>query len=308
MYRSSTSKGNGKRGIRPRGGGAPRSARTIRLCAPALIAGLLLFQFGCLLFHRHRTPAAAPVPQSPIRIAFLPLNTPPDNPETRWLSLAAPIIFAKAGENAPDLEIVPFWESMPVTVQLLGTSRSIGPDQAAYIAGLLTAKWATAGEFAAAKNGISVLVDFMPAKEILIPFRYERQTNLDSLQGNFREALTQFVRYQVVKPTATEVSTEDVAALRELAQALDLEYGWFVPADPGKSEKVVTNLAKSDNRLAQVLFNPNLYPAIARTAPESQEKKPAGAASPDKPPSAPATSPTSPPRHRGPRQVPFSNP
>lgn len=269
MHRGFTFQRKGERGTKPQ-----VAARIIRRCVP-LIAGLLLFQFGCLLFHRHRTPAAEAVPQSPVRIAFLPLNTPPDNPENRWLSLAAPILLAKAGESAPDLEIVPLWESMPIVVQSLGTSRSIGPDQASYIAGLLTAKWAASGEFTIAKNGVSVLVDFMPAKETLIPFRYERQTDIKSLQANVREALTQFVSYQVVKPTAVEVSTDDVTSLREVAQAVDLEYGWFTPADPGKSEKVVMNLAKSDSRLAQVLFNPNLYPAITHIAPQPKKKKPA---------------------------------
>jgi len=267
MHRGSRLKLDGERGTRPH-----IAARIFRRCAPGVIAGLLLFQFGCLLFHRHRTPAAEAVSQAPVRVAFLPLNTPPDNPDNRWLSLAAPILLAKASESAPDLEIVPLWESMPIVVQALGVSRSIGPDQAAYIAGLLTAKWAASGEFTLAKNGVTVLVDFMPAKETLIPFRYERQTDIKSLQANIREALSEFVSYQVVKPTPAEASAEDIASLKEVVQALDLEYGWFIPADPGKSEKVVMNLARSDSRLARVLFNPNLYPGITHIAPQAKKK------------------------------------
>jgi hypothetical protein len=277
MHRGSRFQREGERGTKPDG-----SARTIRRCAPALIAGLLLFQCGCLLFHRHRTPAAESVPQSPVRVAFLPLNTPPDNPENRWLSLAAPIMLAKAGEDAPDVEIVPLWESMPIVVQALGTSRSIGPDQASYIAGLLSARWAATGEFTISKNGFSVLVDFMPAKETLIPFRYERQTDIKSLQANIREALTQFVRYQIVKPTEV-LADDDVTSLRDVAQALDLEYGWFTSADPGKSEKAVMNLARSDSRLAQALFNPNLYPAITKITSQPKKKKPAQKRQPTSP-------------------------
>lgn len=270
MHRGSRFHDKGERGTRPN-----RSANIIRRCAPALIAGLLVFQFGCLLFRRHRTPAAEAVPQSPVRVAFLPLNTPPDNPDNRWLSLAAPIMLAKAGEGAPDLEIVPLWESMPIVVQAMGASRSIGPDQASYIAGLLTAKWAATGEFSISKNSFTVLIDFMPSKETLIPFRYEKQTDIKSLQANAREALAQFVSYQVVRPTPAEVSADDITSLREVAQALDLEYGWFTPAVPGKSEKAVMDLAKTDSRLAQVLFNPNLYPAITHIASQPAKKRPA---------------------------------
>jgi hypothetical protein len=293
-------KRNGKRGTELQRESAPKSAwRGVGFSA-ALIAGFLLLQFGCLL-HRHKTPAAE-VPPSPIRIAMLPFNTPPENADIRWLSLAAPIMMAQAAENSPELEIIPLWQAMPAAMQVLGTSRSIGPDQAAYIAGLLTSKWAVAGEFTPAKKGVILLIDFIPSKETMIAFRYEKQTAVNSLQANFLEALTQFLRYQVAKPSAAkESATLDAGLLRELAPALDLEYGWFASsADPGKAEKVVATLAKSDGRLAQILFNANLYPAIGQPAPT--EKRPGNTASPDKSPSAPDHARVSQPRPSVPRR------
>jgi len=238
-------------------------------CPAALIVGFLILQFGC--FFRHKAPSAADVPPPIVRIVLLPLNTPPEDSSLSWLSLAVPALMAHVGRNAPDLEIVPLWESMPVTVEAMGASRSIGPDQAAYIAGRLTAKWAATGEVTPVKNGISILIDFIPTKETVIPFRYEKQVEVDSMQGNIRDAFTQFLRYQTVRPITAEIQPLNAGSLRDTAQALDLEYGWFTPSEPGKSEKIVNSIAGTDNKLAQMLFNPNLYPAIARTAPPGKK-------------------------------------
>jgi len=268
-------------------GNAVRFGSKVPRSALALIAGLLFLQSGCFLFRRHpKAPAAVQTAPAPIRIALLPLNTPAENPDGRWLSLASAVVLARAGVNVSELEIVPFWESMPVAIQSMGTSRSISPDQAAYMAGLLTAKWATSGEISTTKGGLLLLVDFMPAKETMIPFRYQKQTDVDSLSGNLAGAVTEFLRYQVAAPAIAELPAEKTAELRELAQALDLEYGWFVPADPGKSEKIVANLARSDAGLAQVLFNPNLYPAVARAAAEPQKKRPGSSGKSTKRPAA----------------------
>ncbi len=247
------------------------------ISALAVLAGLIFLQSGCLLFRHRKAPAAVQTQAAPIRIALLPLNAPAENPDARWLSLAAAVVLARAGVNAPELEIVPLWESMPVAIQSMGTSRAISPDQAAYMAGLLTAKWAASGEVSSTKSGVSLLVDFMPAKETMIPFRYQKQTDVDSLTGNLTDAVTEFLRYQVATAAPPDVSAEKMPALRDIAQALDLEYGWFIAADPGKSEKLVASLARSDYRLAQVLFNPNLYPVIGRAAAEPQKKKPGAA-------------------------------
>jgi hypothetical protein len=53
-----------------------------------------------------------------------------------------------------------------------------------------------------------------------------------------------------------------LASLRQLAEAVDKEYGWTAAAEPGKSEEIVANLVQSDRPLAQYLFNPSLYPSI----------------------------------------------
>jgi hypothetical protein len=71
----------------------------------------------------------------------------------------------------------------------------------------------------------------------------------------------------------------------EMAAALDREYGWFGPADRGKSEQAAMDLSRSDERLARLLFDPGLY-ALGSNGPSQTGAAPSGAlVPPDLPPS-----------------------
>jgi len=239
-----------------------------------MVGLILLIQPACL-FKKHKT-AAPQVTPTIVRIVFLPLNIPNENTDLRWLSLAVPVMMAKVSESAPDLEPVPLWEVMPVAVEAAGTSRSITAEVAAYIASRLTAKWATEGELSPAKGGVHMTVDFIPAKTTLVAFRYEKEASIDSLGGHFPEAFEQFLRYLVARPMPRgESRSLKVDSVKEVAEALDREYGWFVTADPGKSGKIAEELAQTDSRLARLVFNPSLYPGIGTPASEPKVSKPA---------------------------------
>jgi hypothetical protein len=170
---------------------------------------------------------------------------------------------------------------MPVALEAAGSSRIITAETAAYIASRLAAKWATQGDITSSKDRVQLTVDFIPAKTTMVPFRYEKQASVDSLDSHFHDAFEQFLRYLVARPmTKDESPSIDSTALKEVATALDREYGWFVTAEPGKSDKVVAGLARSDGRLARLLFNPSLYPGIGTPA-VPQEGKPAASTTGD---------------------------
>jgi cell division septation protein DedD len=266
-------------------------SHSVALFPAIVIAVLILSQTGCF-FHKKKLPAAPPVPVQPARIAVLPLNTPPEDAELRWLSLGADVVMAKVVQNAESLELMPLWESVPLAIDTLGTSRSLTPDQAASIASRMAAKWAVCGEITPAKSGINLLLDFVPAKETGIPFRFEKQLSPDAMEGAIREAFEQFLRYLVAKPIGKgELSMPDEDLVRSLADALDVEYGWNASADPGKSEKLIATLAQSDAQLASALFNPTIYPVLNRTP--AKEEPPKKTPPADKPQSSakPAPSP-----------------
>jgi cell division septation protein DedD len=238
---------------------------------------ILIVQPACLFRKKAAVPQAPPLS---FRIAYLPLNMSVENSPERWLSLAVPVVMAKVGERAPDLEPVPLWEVMPVAVEAAGVSRIITAETAAYVASRLAAKWATEGDITLRKDRVQLTVDFIPTKTTTVPFRYEKLTSIDALDRHFEDAFEQFLRYLVARPMTRDEDQEpmDSTSLKEVATALDREYGWFVTAEPGKSDKVVADLARSDNRLARLLFNPSLYPSIGTPA-YPQEGKPAASTS-----------------------------
>jgi hypothetical protein len=87
---------------------------------------------------------------------------------------------------------------------------------------------------------------------------------MDTLEPAFLEAVRQFLRYQAARPVLMKKTRETgVESLKELAEALDREYGWFKEAEPGKAQEVVARLARTDMRLARLLFNPGVYPVLA---------------------------------------------
>jgi hypothetical protein len=249
---------------------AERQLRSKLLLAIAIL--VLMLQPACgirklvlapVRLFQKRAPSQVQYPASPIRIAYLPTNIPPDNKELRWIALANPIMMAKISENAQDLDVAPLWEVMPAAAEAAGPSRSITPEGAAEIALRLSAKWATHGEMSSVSRGIEVVIDYIPAKATSVPFRYTRIGNVDEIGYGFYDALEQFTRYLMAHPIDLETIRETrLISLRPLAEALDLEYGWFVAADPGKADQVVANLARYDSRLARLIFNPSLYPIL----------------------------------------------
>lgn len=267
--------------------------------AVVLVGLILLIQPACL-FRKHKTAAPKVSPPPSVRIVFLPLNTTKEDTDVRWLSLAVPAMMAKVSESAPDLEAVPLWEAMPIAVEAAGNSRDITAEVAAYIASRLTAKWASQGELSPTRGGVKMMVDFIPAKTTLVPFRYEREASIDSLGGSFNEAFEQFLRYLVARPMAKKDSPSlNANSMKEIAEALNREYGWFVAAEPGKSDKVVADLVRTDSRLARLLFNPNLYPSLGTLPPTPKASKSAAPSSADKgnsnpPQSAPQAQPQAP--------------
>ncbi len=227
----------------------------------------LLVQPACL-FHKKKAAVPETVPAVPTRVVLLPFNLPAGNTELRWVSIAAPILLAKTMEGSPDLEVVPIWQGMPIAVEAAGQAREVTPEIAAYVASRLAAKWATEGQLTPAKEGIALTLDFIPAKATMIAFRFQKDARVDALGIQFQEATKQFLEYLVARPPAKAGSKlPETGSLKELADALDREYGWYSDANPGKADAVVANLIRADANLARLLFNPGLYPALGSVAP-----------------------------------------
>jgi hypothetical protein len=234
----------------------------LRTCSPAILVLTVLaalLQPGCLF---RKKPSTSKYPAEPIRIALLPFNVPSDNAELRWVSLGGAVMMAKELEQAKDLDVVPLWETLPAAVETLGSSRTLTPETSAVIAARVNARWAAQSDITAGQSGLDLRIDFIPGKATLIPFRYENRTQLDSLAAHVREAFEQFLRYMVARPLQGDRAGKSMEPnqLKELAAALDREYGWFGSADPGKASVEAEKLARSDGRLARLLFSPTLYP------------------------------------------------
>ncbi len=238
-------------------------AQTLFLILILLALPGLFLQSGC--FFRKRTPAAAPALPAPVRIILLPVNAPEGKADLRWTSLAATVRMAEIAAAAPDLEPMPLWESTPAVLQTLGNSRTITAEIAEFTAARLTARWGTVGDLITVNNAPTLRLDFIPSKPSLVPFRYEKPSAINALGPQFQEAFTQFLRYLIVRPLMEDrIRHLDAARLKEVAQALDEEYGWFVAAKPGAAGKVVEDLARSNHDVARLLFNPTLYPVLAK--------------------------------------------
>jgi len=208
--------------------------------------------------------ALAPV--TGIKMAILPFNTPTGDQELRWTALAAPVMLAKVSEYARDIEVIPLWQSMPITLEAAGASRSLTPDSAAYIASWLAAKWSAMGDITPSKSGVSMMIDFIPDRTTQIPFRFLKSGNIDDVASQIPLAYNQFFYYlgaRRLNPIDKKLQT--LTSMKNIAEALDREYGWFVEASPGKADQVVAALAGTDARLARLLFNPELYPVLAQT-------------------------------------------
>jgi len=221
----------------------------------------LVAHTGC--FWKRRGPESLPPVSTKVSLVLLPLNVPSGDPDLKWMALAAPILLARVAKYAQDLEIIPLWQSMPVAVEVAGNSRSLTAELSSFIASRLACRWATEGELSSIETDVGVLIDFIPAKSNVIPFRYQKRTRPDSLGELFRSAIDQFQRYLVVRPlSGYDSSRLDMDFWRTIAEAVDREYGWFRAAEPGKSSEAVLALSRTDADLARVLFNPSLYPGL----------------------------------------------
>ncbi len=229
----------------------------------ALALSGLLFEPGCI-FRKHKPPAAPAIP-APVRVALLPMNVPDGTAELHWVSLATMAMMVEVALAAPDLELVPVWESVPAALQSLGNSRTVTTDIAELVAVRLSARWSSQGEIIKVGKTFTWRVDFIPAKPSLVPFRYEKPSTVEALSAQTQEAFDQLLRYLIVRPLeVSKLQPLDAKKLREIADALDAEYGWFGAAKPGTSGKVVEDLARSKPALARLLFSPTLYPVLAK--------------------------------------------
>ena len=239
----------------------------IEIAKPALF---LVAVFGVLILVSQSGCAKKSKPvvseTSPVRLVLLPFNVSAEKAELRWTAMAGPILLAQVSALSQGVDIVPLWQSMPAVLEAAGASRTLTAESASTVASYMSAKWSTLGEFSPAlrSNGISMIIDFIPAKPSQVPFRYMKSGRMDAVGSSFPEALNQFLDYLVAKPLDTSKKVQQAfASLQPLAEALDREYGWSVDAEPGKAQEVVSNLARSDAHLARALFNPSLYPALA---------------------------------------------
>ena len=220
---------------------------------------IVFFQSACVLKKSKVSVESSP----PVRLVFLPFNTPAGNKDLRWTAMAVPILMAQISKRAPALDPVPLWQVMPAAIESAGNSRSFTEESAAYVANWIVAKWSVMGELTPAKNGVSLMVDFIPAKSNLVAFRYTKTGSLDSVGPNLRIACEQFLRYLVAKPLeARSEKLQNLTSLRKLAETLDREYGWSVETEPGKAQEAVSSLVRTDERLAHFLFSPTLYSVL----------------------------------------------
>jgi hypothetical protein len=246
------------------------SSRCMQLSARSglflIIAFAVLFVFSQSACIGKKKNKVAITPITGVRMAILPFNMPSATQDLRWAAMAGPIMMAKVSEYARDIDIVPLWQSMPTAIEAAGASRTITPESAANIASWLAVKWSALGEISPAKSGVSMMIDFIPARSTQVPFRYMKSGKIDEVSSTLPEAFNQFLHYLTARPLSLkEEKLQTMTAMKSLAEVLDREYGWFVEADPGKAQEIVSNLAHSDERLARFLFNPSLYPALAPT-------------------------------------------
>jgi hypothetical protein len=167
-------------------------------------------------------------------------------------------------ERAQDLKVAPLWETMPTAIEGAGATRTFTPETAATTASWLSAKWAVMGDLTTTKTGVRMMIDFIPSKIGTVPFRYTKPGSIDFVGACIPEVFVQFAYYLAIRPLEpAKNKLPDLTSMKKLAEALDREYGWFVEAEPGKAQAIVSELAVSDPQLARFLFNPSLYPNLA---------------------------------------------
>ncbi|HTY62406.1 MAG TPA: hypothetical protein VMG30_09130 [Acidobacteriota bacterium] len=234
-----------------------RSGSLLIIAATFLLS---LSQSACLF---KKSKPKKVTPPSEARIAILPFNVPAGNQDLRWTAMAGPILMEKVVERSRDLKVTPLWESMPTAIESSGVTRTFTQETSTAAATWLSVDWAAIGEFSTTKTGLRMMVDFMPAKTGSVPFRFAKSGKIDELGARLPEAISQFSYYLAIRPLMpAQKKLPTMTSVRKWAEAVDREYGWFVDAEPGKAQAIVTELANTDMKLARFLFNPSLYPGL----------------------------------------------
>jgi hypothetical protein len=209
---------------------------------------------------------ARPAVTGPIRVIVLPFLVPANEKDLQWVAMAAPALIAKASRHTPNVTVIPFWEAMPSAIASAGAARSFNDESATSLANWVGAKWAIMGEITRTKAGYSVSIDFIPAKSMDVPFRYIKTRRMESMGTAFQSALRQWLRYSNANPApSTRQKEPGLNKMRSVGEALDREYGWFETANPGNAQNIVSTLSPSDKDWAGLLFNPAMYPELAKT-------------------------------------------
>ncbi len=189
------------------------------------------------LFHGSKT--SSPVQPAPtVSIAVLPLNvaeslqSPPgsreprlseEEPRLRSIAIASAVAATRVLHGIPGIEPVPIWQALLVASGKLGNSRHVSPSAAAELANMLNVRWTMMGEISPGPEGYVLLIDFIPARQALIPFRYQRGVQPELLNRRVNEALEQFLRYagHPVSQLKTATGAEGWSELSRLAEAVE---------------------------------------------------------------------------------------
>ena len=260
---------------------AKRRAMSGQRVVACMLLMALLSSPAC--FFRKKKGVEPKYPSVPVRCALLPINVPGENADLNWVAFAATYLMARFAGQAQDLSAAALWETVPVALESVGDSRSITPSTAAYVASRVTARWAVQGELMPVKNGMRLRLDFVPTQASTIAYRYESAFSPDTMVQKVREAFEQFLSYLMARPLPKEAREISLDQLKQIGEALDLEYGWYHAAEPGKADRVVAELAKSQMEVARILFNPTLYPVLAPPADSRSSSNPKPQAHPDTP-------------------------
>ena len=207
----------------------------------------------------------------PVRVLVLPFIVSPEksgeDKELQWAAMAAPALLVKASRRLPDIEVVPFWEAMPVAISVAGAARSFTDENAASLANWVSAQWAVIGEIrrTGSASSYTVVMDFIPATSTAVPFRHIRTRRMENVGTTFYIGLRQWLRYATAKQIPLlQVRETGFQKMKPLGEALDKEYGWLVTAEPGAAQPLVNELALEDIDWAKLMFSPTMYPSMAK--------------------------------------------
>ena len=205
----------------------------------------------------------------PVRMVVLPFTVSQGkadaNKELRWAAMAAPALLIKASRRLPDIEVVPFWEVMPVAISVAGAARSFDDENAAALANWVSAQWAVIGDIRRSGSSYFVAVDFIPAKSTIIPFRHVKTRRAENIGTSFYLGLRQWLRYVTSKQIPLLQAREPgLQKMQPLGEALDKEYGWFTTAEPGAAQSLVKELAIDNQDWMELLFSPILYQSLGK--------------------------------------------